>query len=182
MAQIRVDATNLSLSEFAIATASSTVITLQSGSVQIIDVAPGPYSFGTLFSPNFAFEVSTDGSLSVDPSVGGFVTANGNTLVVHGLNIKVDATALSLPEFNIGDARWTRPRRGHPVPRLVTSSRGALFAAMACSRVRSRRNSFLRRGRRKWLSILRRARNYSVQTGDGPMQISGTPRSFLNFV
>jgi hypothetical protein len=73
---------------------------------QIIELAEGTYTFGTLGTPSFLFSVTAAGTVDYPPGpLDGFVEGRGTTtLVVKGLEIKIDARPLAMPSFWLLDS------------------------------------------------------------------------------
>jgi hypothetical protein len=102
---VEVDATALSLDQFSMSeTASGLGEMFQTAAVQLLRFIPGNYRFGTLFGPVFEFSVTGAGAVSFDPALT-FASGSGTSrLKVQGFAVEIDATALSVDQFNVADS------------------------------------------------------------------------------
>ena len=98
---VTIDATSLTVPNFLIGGAG-----FQDGTVvQTLTLVPGTKAFAEQSGGSFDFMIGADGTIDYDAGLDGFVSGRGATgLVVHGFDVTIDATALTVPNFLIGGA------------------------------------------------------------------------------
>jgi hypothetical protein len=113
--------------------ALSTQEPFPSASVQQLSLAPGNYSLSYnagASQPNVSFTVTPSGLVDYSTQLDGILTGRGSTsLTVTGRSIRVDASALTVPTFDVNYVLTNEPIATVPVLTLLPGDHAVLYNA-----------------------------------------------------